>query len=90
MRGILFLALLGLSGCATSLAELEAEANQTGDWSRVDARLEAEARRAERARRDAFPECPHGMIAIRRADGGHGCTTVSGVRGMIESRRIGR
>lgn len=90
MRAIVLLTILGLAGCAASMEQLEAEANATGDWSRVDARLEADARRAERARREAFPNCPAGMIAVRRANGGHGCSTVSDVRGMIEGRRIGR
>ena len=81
---------LGLAGCATSMEELEAEASLTGDWSRVEARLEMEARRESAERQQRFHRCPPGMIAVRGAMGGRSCATTAGVRGMIEPRTVGR
>ena len=61
-RRLLILPLiLALGACAPTqtLEELEFQALQTGDWSAVERRERAMARRAE----TAMLECPHGMIS---------------------------
>ncbi len=60
---ILLVSLL-LGACATppTMEELEAQAWQTGDWSAVERREEALARRAARRAQNASPACPDGAI----------------------------
>ena len=58
MRTILILVLLALGGCGTvhTLEELESEALETGDWSKVKAKEERIARRKG-------VQCPDGLLA---------------------------
>jgi hypothetical protein len=61
MRGIIILALILLTGCAgyKPLAQLEADALVSGDWSLVEQRERVIARRAERS----GSNCPDGHIS---------------------------
>ena len=70
------LAVLTLSGCGTfqSMEELEREAMLTGDWSAVEQRERALARREERR----GVQCPSGQVSYREKYVGHlDCTCIS-------------
>ena len=60
---LLFLVLGMAVGCAPypTMEELETEAMQTGDWSKVESRQRAIERRAERR----GPTCPSGYVAFK-------------------------
>ena len=84
MRAIVVLGALLLSGCGTtlSLEELENQALLTGDWSAVEARERAIARRE--ARRGI--QCPAGRVSVCESFVGSTrcqCVTQDGVRRMM-------
>jgi hypothetical protein len=58
--------LLLVTGCASNTSALIDEAMETGDWSAVNVRLEAEAQRAERQ----GSMCPNGSTAVCVSDFG--------------------
>lgn len=53
---VLILAMLSVSGCASNMNELIAEANQSGDWTAVNERLDS-----EEAARAAQQSCGSGQ-----------------------------
>ena len=55
---------LGLSGCAVSMEELVAQANETGDWSAVEAKLERQEQRAARAE-ERRKKCAGGTVSVK-------------------------
>jgi len=75
MKGLIVLAAVLLAGCAEmkTLEELEILAIQSGDWSAVESREKAIARRAERR----GPSCGSGAIAICDVQGGERICTCS-------------
>lgn len=75
--------LLLFSGCASNTSALIDEAMETGDWSEVNARLEADAQRAERRR--AF--CPDGSTALCVSD--FGVTDCRCVKSAAFRRELG-
>lgn len=85
MKGIIILMLALLVGCAevTTLEDLELAAMQSGDWSAVERRERAVARRAQRSRTD----CPSGSIPVCEQRPGETrchCTSQDDVRAIFE------
>ena len=81
MRMLLLIGLLCASGCASivPMAELEHKAMLSGDWTAVEKRERAIARRE--ARRG--PQCPSGYVAYcvnRMADSRCRCVTGSALQ----------
>lgn len=62
MRYTVLLAIIAAAGCANrpALEELEREALMTGDWSAVEAREAAQARRSS----GFAVDCPSGTVAV--------------------------
>jgi hypothetical protein len=78
MKHLFVLGLLLLAGCAAAptMEELEAEAMQTGDWTKVEERELAQARRMGRAQ----AECPKGYAVFCKAEAevtNQDCTCIS-------------
>lgn len=66
MKHLFVCGLVLLAGCAAAptMEELEAEAMQTGDWTKVEERELAQARRMGRAQ----AECPKGYVLLCKAE----------------------
>jgi hypothetical protein len=78
MKHLLIFGLILLAGCAVgpTMEELEAEAMQTGDWTKVEDRELLEAQRMGRAR----AECPKGYAILCKTEadvGSENCKCVS-------------
>jgi len=89
MRGIVIVfALCVLAGCSTgpTLEQLEAAALVTGDWSRVEQREAAIARRKQRS----GISCPSGTVGYCKAflsDVECACVSQESVYSMLSGRR---
>lgn len=82
MKPISIILLFLVVGCAPTTDELIKQAHQTGDWTQVNQRLEAEANRAaERAVR-----CPAGTI--RWCDNSYGDSVCSCVENADAYRML--
>lgn len=76
MKHLFVFALVLLAGCAAgpTMEELEDEAMQTGDWSKVEDREQLRAQRMGRAQN----ECPEGYAVFCRSEVGfEDCDCVS-------------
>ncbi len=76
-----------LSGCATAvpMAELEAEALRSGDWSEVEKRERLVAKR----KRGQYKRCPGNATNLCVARGGDmvcQCADRNSIRGMLSGR----
>ena len=84
MKGIIVLALIVLAGCANvkPLEQLEAEALMSGDWTAVERRERAIARRETRK-----THCPPGSVGYCEVDfGTNACTCIksAALRSFLE------
>lgn len=89
MRGIIIIfALCVLAGCSTrpTLEQLEAEALVTGDWSRVEQREAAIARRNQRS----GISCPSGTVGYCKtfmSDKECACVSQESIYSLLSGRR---
>ena len=89
MKVIGLLSLLFLVGCAPmkSMEQLEADAMVTGDWSAVEERERAIARKAER--QGVKLNCPTGYVSFCQTYAGLdrcGCVSRRGMQDMFAGR----
>ncbi|MEL7311727.1 MAG: hypothetical protein AAFN07_09475 [Pseudomonadota bacterium] len=72
-----------LVGCATPMDELVLRANETGDWSAVERRMAAQARREAQQKARENP-CPSGQIPVIVRGGMPECTDAQAMARALE------
>ena len=86
MKALSIILLFLLFGCAPSTQDLIEQAHDTGDWSLVNERIEAERRRAER-----LQSCPLGTTEwCDSGDEGCRCVDNSDFQAAMDRMRIMR